>query len=118
MGRIYNRLGKGDKEMKVQYKIIYHWYDAPNAFIPFKDGDINYIELVSIKDYCCKEMEEAVENVVIYFGEFEFTHTKNKDLNIMTCDCKPGDDDPIKYLEMSIKYCPFCGKKIEFEEVI
>lgn len=59
---------------------------------------------------CCREMMKAMDDDFIKFGEYD--HFLNEDSNMNIFHCNPYPEDPI-FDEMPIKFCPFCGEKIE-----
>ena len=64
--------------------------------------------------YCCKDMEEAIREDFIKFGEFDsMGMNKVTYLNIFHCSPYP---EGACWDEMAIKYCPFCGEKITFQK--
>lgn len=66
------------------------------------------------KEFCCEEMKEAFEERFIIFGEADTSINANNDVNILKCSPYP---EGAVWDEMAIKFCPFCGEKIETIEV-
>lgn len=61
-------------------------------------------------DFCCEVMAGAWEEDFISFGEFEGLLNKNGNVNIY--HCRPYPEGAF-WDELAIKFCPFCGEKIE-----
>jgi len=75
------------------------------------------IKLKSVK-YCCPKMKEAwgeqwPNPKFIGFGEYDPTFGRNKNINVNIFHCTPYYSDEAEWIEMAIKYCPFCKEEIE-----
>jgi len=69
-----------------------------------------YYPLISIEEYCCKEMEREFSGE--YAREIEYCSCEEKPgLYIMNHDCEEGNT-----ASYYLKYCPDCGEKIEYIE--
>lgn len=77
----------------------------------YRPGEKEYCDLINI-DYCCDDALEAERESFLHFGEYD--SVLNKDTNINIIKCSPYPEGAV-FDEMSIKYCPFCGKKIIIE---
>jgi len=82
-------------------------------FLSHKKGDIESIDC-KIEKYCCDDIEKAMEDNFVCFGEYEsYGFNKNENVNIVKCLPWP---EGAFFEEMAIKFCPFCGNKIEYIE--
>jgi hypothetical protein len=59
--------------------------------------------------FCCEDMSKSE---AVSFGESDVGLNRNENVNISYCH--PWPDDPDWDYE-AIKFCPFCGTKIEIE---
>ena len=82
------------------------WHQEPT--------DIHHYKLVKFTDICCTEMQEALDEKVIGFGDFkDGTYVFGKDINIAKCYPFP---EGASWSFSPIKFCPFCGAIVETEE--
>ncbi len=82
--------------MKIHYKTIYdEALNLDNKSVIRKNGKY-WIK------YCCKEVEEAVEDKCIEIGG-----------NELFLLYKDSYDEGVITYSIPIKYCPFCGETIE-----
>jgi len=95
--------------MKVTAIIKRYKEKCPGNIQLWLAGDTEEIQ-EGIREYCCKEMEEAWENKYIGFGEFDSILNRNDDVNIYRCFPYP---EGVCWEEMAITYCPFCGERIK-----
>ena len=59
--------------------------------------------------HCCEEMEKALEESFIHFGDPEYpSMTRARAFSVVKRSW-------VNEL-LTIKFCPFCGEKIEYEE--
>lgn len=68
-------------------------------------------EPVEVLNYCCDKMAEAVSNGMIEL-EFEFDDLDRK----MRTGCFIRGPDYEGHSHAFIRYCPFCGERIEIEK--
>lgn len=94
--------------MKLTTKTITEPRDDSDAYHKVKRGDVRQIVLLR-KEFCCKELEKAMDDYFIQFGDDSWMNTDNK-LNILHKSCWPSGT-VTDY--MGINFCPFCGSKIE-----
>jgi len=78
--------------------------------------------ILSVKyQYCCTEMEFATVNAFIdkEFGEFEGGIRLRQNLDLLRREeaITPSQNHPVVERQLSLRFCPFCGKKIRIEEV-
>lgn len=85
-----------------------------------KDGPHNNIKnhrpryYTKIK-FCCKEMENAMEEKFISVGDYEEGISgTNPIFEVNIYKCHPWPEGTC-WDDMQIKYCPFCGKKIRVD---
>jgi hypothetical protein len=64
---------------------------------------------------CCDNIKSAITDNFLSLGEYD-SYGLNKDGNINILRCAPYPEGAVWH-ELPIKYCPFCGEKIEIEEV-
>lgn len=84
------------------------WHKIRNPKLHGKAEFKTYVYDIDGK-YCCDEMKEALDGDFITFGNPDYTTiTENTSLNI-TKESWGTDIIPIKF-------CPFCGEPIEYEE--
>jgi len=93
--------------MKITYEKIITHYSNSNERCKFR---------IINKNFCCKEIEEALESAYLYIGdEHRLWSRWGSSLYHIICAVmyhSPwGEGDP-DY--MQINYCPFCSQKIEF----
>lgn len=58
--------------------------------------------------YCCDEMEKALEDGFIHFGDPEFSMTRATTFSVVKRSW-------VNEL-LTVNFCPFCGESIEYEE--
>ena len=90
--------------MLVKYKTILAG-ELKLSWNEFKNGVYKYE--IDDYDYCCEEMEELLGKV--YSKEIG----KDIDNNIIFC-IEYADN---YYCSIKMRYCPFCGKKIRYQEI-
>lgn len=64
--------------------------------------------------FCCDRMVEAWTDGAVRFGEYGRWTNRNQDVNIFHCSPYP---EGAVYSEYKIDYCPFCGEKIDVQEM-
>ena len=101
--------------MKAYYKTVLKGEGARTEY-PFNDKPDDAYEyiLLEMTTPCCEEMRNAMEETAIGFGEFNDT-ILNQDHNINFADCRPYPEGAV-WDFYQIKFCPFCGEKVETEE--
>lgn len=102
--------------MKADYKTVLLG-DVANAVLALgeKPEDIYEYKLLKLSAPCCEKMEDALDKGAIGFGEFHDT-ILNRDHNINFADCSPYPEGAV-WEEYPISFCPFCGEKVEIEEI-
>lgn len=99
--------------MLVKYKtILYGDKPAYKDFIRkkdiFKPNEVAEYKAIS-HDFCCEEMEHCIRGgSPLSFSDYNIPELY---YNVYIPD-KYGDGD-----NLEVKYCPFCGEKIKYEEV-
>ena len=101
--------------MKVYYKTVLKGEGSHQEY-PFneKPDDVYEYILLEITEPCCDEMKKALEDAAVGFGEFNDC-ILNCDCNFNFADCHPYPEGAV-WDEYPIRYCPFCGMKVETEE--
>jgi len=102
--------------MKVLYKNKYYKKDVKSRagfLFDHKKGDLEET-IFHDAEFCCDEMEEAFEEKVVHFGEYE--NFRNKNCNINISHCSPYPEGAV-FDDYTIKYCPFCSKVISLKEI-
>jgi len=70
-----------------------------------------------VDKYCCKEMEHALtllDSTEYAYGSTSFKWREGKLLvSIYESNSCSDDDRDIDKDDKQVKYCPFCGKKVE-----
>ena len=71
--------------------------------------------LPNYQSFCCEDMEIAISDGHIKLGEYEhgMNGIDDKEMNIFHCLPFP---EGACWDKMQIKFCPFCGEKIEICE--
>lgn len=65
----------------------------------------------SNQSFCCEELQDAIREYFICFGEFDrCLYDIDSHLNITHCSPYP---EGAVWRETAIKFYPFCGEKIE-----
>lgn len=62
---------------------------------------------------CCDGMRDAINDRFVAIGDYEYPSKNDKTVNIYKCFPWP---EGASWDSMEIKFCPFCGKKIEVKE--
>ncbi len=86
-------------------------YGGPKHYL-FRKGDIEKIE-GKVESPCCPDMELAIGDEFIGFGEFDSILNSVKAMCLYQCSPFP---EGASWDEMHIEFCPFCGEKIILEE--
>jgi len=78
------------------------------------EEDIDSIKVIEI-DFCCDEMKLAFEgeDKFVGFGDYEFG-ADGKDNSVAIYHCSPWSEGA-SWDSMVIRFCPFCGTKIDIE---
>jgi hypothetical protein len=97
--------------MKILTKTITEPKNATHWLCPVRKGDIRQVKSLE-ETFCCKEMQEAWGEY-LQFGDSDFLN-KNANVNLIKAACYPSGT-VVDY--MAIQFCPFCGRKIEIENV-
>ena len=90
--------------MLVKYKTILAG-ELKTLWHEFKNGVYKYE--IDDYDYCCEEIEKLLGDV--YSKEIK------EDINHNIIFCIEYSDN--YYCSLKIRYCPFCGKKIRYQEI-
>lgn len=75
-------------------------------------GDIINIKCVNV-EFCCDKMDDAWGEFVVFGEDDSFINATNSAVIVQTM-CYPSD---AVINHMNIDYCPFCGAKIEIENI-
>ena len=67
--------------------------------------------LYTVLHWCCDDMKSAFDDDFICFGEYD-SNGLNKDIDVNITKCSPYPEGA-SWQEVSITFCPFCGKKIK-----
>lgn len=79
--------------------------------VKYKKDDKYNSHLISIEDYCCKDMKDEFSGV--YASQIEFYGDDgDPGIYFMNSDYEQGKSPFYK-----LDYCPFCGKKIDLIEI-
>jgi len=105
--------------MKVKTKTSYYDRDGilgeklglPRHYL-FRKGDVEKIKGV-VESACCPDMELALEENFIGFGEYDSMLNRVQSICIYHCSPYP---EGACWDEMIIDFCPFCGDEIIVEE--
>ncbi len=77
-----------------------------------RKGTIRDIKTIE-EEFCCNDMKNAWNDFVVWGSDDSFLNT-TKSATIVQVKCYPSQT----YMEyMEINYCPFCGQKIEIENI-
>lgn len=90
--------------MQVIVKRIYYKFEPYGC-----KGDLREVKGL-VDTFCCKDMEYHFGSSLIGFGVYDGYNSKDDKVNIyqyVGWDC---------YDSHEIKFCPFCGKEIEYVE--
>ena len=99
--------------MKIKTKtVIEKECSRPDDIFRHAKGDVRDIKLASI-DFCCNDAEDAWGEFIVWGDDDRYLNKTNSPTIIKTC-CYPSGT-VMDYLE--IQYCPFCGKRIEIENI-
>jgi hypothetical protein len=99
--------------MKIKTKTVVEPDDYFSSIIPHSRGDVRNIIASGIV-FCCDKMKKAIKNRYIIFGEDDRFLNKDSNLNIIKTSCYPSGT---VMDTQEISYCPFCGSKIEIENI-
>lgn len=102
---------RGGERIKIKTKTTLESNEDSSRFI--KKGDIRNIEVVQ-KVYCCDEMESAMQDKFVIFGNEDRFLNQDNHLNLIKTFCYPSGT---AFDELAISFCPFCGAKIEIENI-
>lgn len=100
--------------MKAYYKTVLKGEGANPQHLNESADQVYEYKLLGMSEYCCQEMKEALADDAIGFGEFHDT-ILNGDCNINFSDCRPYPEGEV-WDYYPIRFCPFCGRKVETEE--
>lgn len=102
--------------MKAYYKTVLRGDSAKvnEIFADEKPEDVHKYVLLEMTEPCCQEMKGALESEAIKFGEFD-AFFLNQDCNVNFAGCRPYPEGAA-WDEYPIRFCPFCGQKVETEE--
>jgi len=92
--------------MRIEYRSILRG----NFILSPNDSPEDSYEAVVVNvDYCCEEMHSYQEELIgTQLGGFTFGRSPDKLFPLLP---------PYRRLEYQMKYCPFCGERVEMLEV-